>query len=115
MTLDQKGVYDVVACAHRTGVLDKLLSMQGEAIEAALEEEDITMWELLNAVEEVDDETIAKLDGLLGMIGGFIKFANNDELMMLLSYLLDDDLLKSMIVQRMKGSILQATSEPRAF
>jgi hypothetical protein len=114
MSLDQKEVYDVVACAHRTGALEKLLSVQGEAIEAALEEGKMTMWELLNAIEEVGEETIAKVDGLLGMIGGFMKFGNNDELMMLLSYLLDDNFLRGMIIQRMKDSILQAASEPRA-
>lgn len=114
MSLDQNEVFDVVTCAYRSGALDKLLSVQGEAIEAALEEGNLTMWELLNAVEEVDEETIAKIDGLLSMMGGFIKFGNNDELMMLLSYLLDDNFLKVMIVQRIKDSILQATSEPQA-
>jgi hypothetical protein len=114
MSLDQNEVFDVVACAYRTGVLDKLLSVQGEAIETALEEGGLTMWELLNAVEEIDEGTIAKLDGLLGMIGGFIKFGNNDELMMLLSYLLGDNFLRGMIVQKMKDSILQAAPEPRA-
>jgi hypothetical protein len=114
MSLDQKEIYDVVACAYRTGLLDKLLSFQGEVIEAALEEGKITMWELLNTVEEVDEETIAKMDGSLDMMRGFIKLGNNDELMMLLSYLLDDNFLRGMIMQRMKDSILQAASDQQA-
>ena len=38
MSLDQKALFEVVSCAHRNGVLEKLMVLLGEAIEEALEE-----------------------------------------------------------------------------
>lgn len=106
MSLDQKALFEVISCAHRNGVLEKLMVLLGEAIEEALEEGNLTTWELLHMVDEVEDASLAMADGLLGMVSGFIPLANNDKLMMLLSYLLEDPNVTSGAAQKVKQAIL---------
>ena len=106
MSLDQKALFEVVSCAHRNGVLEKLMVLLGEAMEEALEEGNLTTWELLQMLDDVEDASLAKADGLLGMVSNFIPLANNDNLMMLLSYLLEDPNLTTGMVQTVKEAIL---------
>ena len=106
MSLDQKALFEVVSCARRNGVLEKLMVLLGEAIEEALEEGDLTTWELLQMVDEAENASLAKADGLLGMVSGFIPLASNDNMMMFLSYLLEDPNLTTGMVQKVKEAIL---------
>ena len=106
MSLDQKALYEVVSCAHRNGVLEKMMVLLGEAMEEALEEGNLTTWELLQMLDDVEDASLAKADGLLGMVGHFIPLAANDNLMMLLSYLLEDPNLTTGMVKSVKEAIL---------
>jgi hypothetical protein len=106
MSLDQKALFEVVSCAHRNGVLQKIMVLLGEAIEEALQEGNLTTWELLHMLDDVEDASLAKADGLLGMVSGFVPLAANDNLMMLLSYLLEDPNLTTGMVQKVKEGIL---------
>ena len=113
MSLDQKAIFEVVSCAHRNGVLEKMMVLLGEAIEEALEEGNLTTYELLHMLDDMEDASLAKADGLLGMMGGFIPLAANDNLMMFLSYLLEDPNLTTGMAQQVKESILNhAVAEP---
>lgn len=106
MSLDQKALFEVVSCAHRNGALQKMMVLLGEAVEEALEEGNLTTWELLHMLDDMEDASLAKADGLLGMVGGFIPLAANDNLMMFLSYLLEDPNLTTGMVQKVKEAIL---------
>ncbi len=106
MSLDQKALFDAVACAHRNGVLQKTMVLLGEAIEEALEEGNLTTYELLHMLDDVEDATLAAADGVLGMVGGFIPLAASDNLMALLAYLLNDPNITSGMKQKVKEAIL---------
>jgi hypothetical protein len=106
MSLDQKALFDAVSCAHRNGALEKMMVLLGEAIEEALEEGNLTTYELLHMLDDVEDATLAKVDGLLGMVGGFIPLASSDTLMTLLAYLLGDPNVTSGMKQKVKEAIL---------
>ncbi len=106
MSLDQKALFEAVSCAHRNGVLEKLMVPLGQAIEEALEEGNLTTWELLQMLDDVEDASLAKADALLGMVSGFIPLANSDKLMVFLSYLLEDPNLTTGVVQKVKEAIL---------
>jgi hypothetical protein len=106
MSLDQKALFDVLSCAERNGVLEKLMVLLGQGIEEALEEGGLNTGDLLNMLDEAEDASLVKADGLLGMVGGFLPLANNDELMTFLSYLLEDPNVTTGMAQKVKEAIL---------
>ena len=106
MSLDQKALFDVLSCAQRNGVLEKLMVLLGQGIEEALEEGDLNTADLLNMLDETEDASLVRADGLLGMAGDFLPLANNDKLMMFLSYLLEDPNLATGMVLKVKDAIL---------
>ena len=64
MSLDEAALFELVVRAYRSGVLDKLVVLLGKTIEEALEEGNLTTWELLNMVDEADDASFAKANGV---------------------------------------------------
>ena len=102
MSLDQKALFELVSCAHRNGTLQKMMVLLGGAIEEALEEGNLTTYELLHMLDDMEDASLAKADGLLGMVGGFLPLAANDNLMMFLAYLLEDANLTTGMMQKVK-------------
>ena len=107
MPINPGEVYDVMECAYRHGVLDKFMAIQGDALEAVMEEGNLTMGDLLNRMDEAEEATVQKVDKLLDKLGPFIKYANNDKLMKLTSRLLDVPFVKKMMVANMKNTILK--------
>ena len=107
MPIDPGEVYDVMECAYRHGVLDKFMVIQGEALEAVMEETDLNMGDLLNRMDEAEEASVQKVDKLLDMLGPFIKYANNDKLMKFVSRLLDITFVKSMMMANVKNTILK--------
>jgi hypothetical protein len=105
--IDPGEVYDVMECAYRHGVLDKFMAIQGEALEAVMEEGNLNMGDLLNRMDEAEEATVQKVDRLLDKLGPFIKYANNDKMMKLTSRLLDVPFVKKMMVANMKNTILK--------
>ncbi len=107
VTLDPKEVFDVMQCAYRNGVLDKFMVIQGEALEAVMEQSGWNMGDLLNRMDETEEKTILKIDRLLDRLGSVVKYANNDRLMKLSSKLLDIGAVKKLMVANMKNTILK--------
>jgi hypothetical protein len=105
--IDPGEVYDVMECAYRHGVLDKSMVIQGEALEAVMQEADLNMGDLLNRMDEAEEATVQKVDKMLDRLGPFIKYANNDKLMKFVSRILDIPFVKRMMVQNMKKTILK--------
>jgi hypothetical protein len=117
MPLDPGRVYDAMECSYRHGVLDKLMAMQGEALEAVMEEADLNMGDLLNRLDEVGEESVTKLDRLLDRLRAFIRLANNDKLMELVSRVLDVRFVRRMMVKNMKIYVLEVVTgeSPRSL
>jgi len=107
VSLDPAEVYQVLQCAYRNGVLDKFMAIQGEALEAVMEEAGVNMGDLLNRMDEAKEETVQKIDRLLDRMGPLVKYANNDRLMRLVSRLLDIPPVKRLIVSNIKKTILK--------
>ena len=107
MPIDPGEVYDVMECAYRHGVLDKFTIIQGEALEAVMEEANLNMGDLLNRMDEAEEATVQKVDKMLDRLGPFIKYANNDTLMKFMSRILDIPFVKRKMVQNMKNTILK--------
>jgi hypothetical protein len=107
VSLDPKEVFDVMQCAYRNGVLDKFMVIQGEALDAVMEQSGWNMGDLLNRMDETEEKTIVKIDRLLDLAGPLVKFANNDTLMKLSSKMLDVGLVKKIMIANMKKMILK--------
>jgi hypothetical protein len=100
-------LYDVMECAFRHGVMTKFLAMQGDALEAVMQETDLDMGDLLNRMDETSDETVGKMDRMLEKTGFVLRYLNNDRIMRLVSRLLDRRLVKRMMLSITKRSILK--------
>jgi hypothetical protein len=107
VALNPSDVYDVLHCAYRNGVLEKFMAIQGEALEAVLQEGGYDMGDLLNRMDEAREETVTKIDRILERLGPFIKYASNDRLMRFSSRLLEMQAVKTFLVRRMKDGILK--------
>lgn len=107
MSLDPAHVFDTMQCAYRNGVLAKFTIIQGEALEAVIEQSGWNMGDLLNRLDEAEEKTVMRIDRLLDRIGPLLKYADNDTLMKLLSRLLDIGLVRKMVVAAMKSLILK--------
>lgn len=107
MAINPGEVYNAMECAYRNGVLEKFMAIQGEALEAVLQEGGYDMGDLLNRLDEAQEETVQKVDRLLDRLGSFIKYADNERLMKFASRLLDIPLLKRLMIRKMKNSILR--------
>jgi hypothetical protein len=107
VSLDPQEVFKVMQCAYRNGVLDKFMSIQGEALEEVMEVANVNMGDLLNRLDEADEKTVMKIDRLLDRAGPLFKHLASDRLMKIASSLLDIKFVKKMMVANMKNTILK--------
>ena len=106
MSLDQKALFDVIACAQRSTVLEKLVLALGQGIEEALEEGALNMADLLSMLDDMEETSLVEADKWLGMVGPLLPLASHDKLMMLLSHLLEDRNVTTGMAQKVKETIL---------
>jgi len=111
LALDPKEVFQVMQCAYRNGVLDKFMTIQGEALEQVMEEADVNMGDLLNRLDEAEEATVMKIDRLLDRVGPLMKYLNNDALMKISSRMLDLAFVRKMMIANMKNQILRTVSD----
>jgi hypothetical protein len=111
LALDPKEVFQVMQCAYRNGVLDKFMTIQGEALEQVMEEADVNMGDLLNRLDEAEEATVMKIDRLLDRVGPLMKYLNNDALMKIASRMLDLAFVRKMMIANMKNQILRTVSD----
>ncbi len=114
MPLDPQEVFKVMQCAYRNGVLDKFLVITGPALEGVIADTGMNLGDLLNRLDEAKEETVMKIDRLLDRLGPFIKYADNDRLMRLVSRLLDVAVVRNLVIKTMRAVMSRmATGEPR--
>lgn len=113
MAIDPQVVFRVMHCAYRNGVLDKIMSIQGRALELVMEETGADMGDLLNRLDEASEETVMKVDGFLDRAGPFLRCLHNDGLMRLVGRLLSVSSVRVFVARRMADSIKRTlTGEP---
>ena len=110
MPLDPTDVFKVMQCAYRHGVLDKFMVIQGQALEGVIAETGMNMGDLLNRLDEAEEATVNKIDGLLDKAGPFIKYLDSDGLMKLTSHLLDIALVRKLMVKNMQATMARAAT-----
>jgi hypothetical protein len=111
LSLDPAEVFRVMQCAYRNGVLDQFMAIQGEALEAVMEEAKVNMGDLLNRMDEASEETVMKIDRLLDRAGPLMKYLDSDRLMKFSSRLLGIAFVRRLMVANMKNSILKTLSD----
>jgi len=106
--LESGQVFNVMAVAYRHGVLDKLMSLFGEALEEVVAETGANIGDLVNKMDEAQEATIKKLDALLSRSGPLLKAAAGDRLMETVSRLLDSPLVRRVAVGLLKRNLVRA-------
>ncbi|MDY6795982.1 MAG: hypothetical protein SWK76_12025 [Actinomycetota bacterium] len=110
MSLDPVGVFKVIQCTYGHGVLDEFMVIQGQTLEGVIVETWINIGDLLNRLDEAEEATVKKIDGLLDMAGPFINHLDNDGLMKLSSRLLDIALVRKLMVKNLRATMAGATT-----
>jgi hypothetical protein len=101
-------VFNVMACAYRHDVIDKYMSITGEAIDAVMRDTELKIGDLVNRMDEAQEQTVMKLDGLLARSGPLLKLAANDRVMTTLSRILDLKTVRRMMVVVMRRVLTRA-------
>ncbi len=107
MAFDHKQVFDAMACAYRNGVMEKVMYMQGRAMEKALEESGLNLVDLLNRVDETSDETVSVFERVLEHSGPVMRIAGNDLVMRFAGWLLGVPGVQELIININKVVILK--------
>jgi hypothetical protein len=103
-------VFEVMASAYRHDVLDKYMSLSGDAIEGAVECTGLSIGDLVNKMDEADERTVMRIDALLARSGPVLRLAANDRLMAAVSRILDVGAVRRAMVAVMRRSIVKAVS-----
>ncbi len=112
MSFDPKLVFEVMACAYRNGVLDKIIFLQGQSLKLVMEETNLNLVDLMNRMDETTEETLFSFDRFLEKSDMLLRVANRDFPMKMVSRLLDFRFVKDLIINKTKGSIIKVmTSE----
>jgi len=102
MTADANALYGFLETAYRKGVLDKFLSIFGQALEGAMEDAGVTLEHLINNMDGANEETVKRLDSLLERSEPFLRLAGTDRSLNLLDRLVDISLGRQAAVSVLK-------------
>ena len=108
MPLKEGLVFNVMACAYRHDVIDKYMSITSEAIDAVMRDADLKIGDLVNRMDEAQERTVMKLDGLLARSGPLLKLAANDRVMAALSRILDFKTVRRTMVGVLRRVLVKA-------
>lgn len=108
MPLKEGLVFNVMACAYRHDVIDKYMSITGEAIDAVMRDTELKIGDLVNRMDEAQEQTVMKLDGLLARSGPLLKLAANDRVMAALSRILDFKTVRRTMVGVLRRVLVKA-------
>ena len=56
------GVYNFMAAAYRTGLLEKMARIQGEVIDEVMQEQGVSMSDLVNKIDSIQEETVMRFE-----------------------------------------------------
>ena len=110
MALKQGLVFEVTASAYRHGVIDKYLSLTGDAIDLVMSETCFMIGDLVNKMDEADERTVMRMDKMISFSGPMLRLAASDKLMGAVSRLLDFKVVQKITVAVMRKAMLKAVS-----
>lgn len=97
MPLEEGLVFDVMASAYRHGVLDKFMSITGDALDSAMLETGRRMGDLVNMLDEAAERTVMRANGLLSRAGLLLKLAASDPVMSVASRSLEVNAVRNAV------------------
>ena len=110
MALQPGLVFNVMACAYRHDVLDKYMSLTGDALEGVVDDTGLTVGDLVNKLDEAHERTVMRLDAVLARSGPMLRLAASDRLMAIVSRLLDMKTVRKVMVTVMRRSLVRIVS-----
>jgi len=97
LPLEEGLVFDVMASAYRHGVLDKFMSITGDALDSAILETGRRMGDLVNMLDEATERTVMRANGLLSHAGLLLKLAASDPVMSVASRSLEVNAVRNAV------------------
>ena len=110
MPLKEGLAFNVMACAYRHDVLDKYMAITGDAIDGVMRDTDLKIGDLVNKIDEAQEGTVMKIDGLLNRSGPMLKLAANDRVMAAISRMLDFKTVRRAMVSVMRRALVKAAT-----
>ena len=89
MALDPALVFEATEAAYRHGVLDQSLPVLSEALEKLIEQNGITMEDLLTKLDGAQQKTVDRVEKAMSHAGPLLKLAKQDWLMKITAKMLD--------------------------
>lgn len=114
MAFDPDDAFKFMRCMYRNGVLDRFSAIQGEAMAEVMAEAGLDMGDMSNSMDQASEQSIAKIDRMLGMMGPAFRYLANDRLMRLISRLLDVSIVRRQVLKNMKKSMSQSLTAETA-
>jgi hypothetical protein len=105
VSLNPELFYDVMACAYRNGVLQKVTVLGGEAAVEVMAEYDYDMDDFVNRVNEMEEWKLQLIDRLVSATGPLFKLATFDPLLKFASRTLDFSLVRKITLEITKITI----------
>jgi hypothetical protein len=107
MAFDPVLMYKFMEASYRLGVLDKIMTIEGQALDEVVTEKHLSMADFLEKMDEASEETVAKIDKVLNKSDFFLKIVSNKWMMRLTSKLLDFPFVKRLLINITKRYLLK--------
>ena len=114
MAFDPDDAFKFMRCMYRNGVLDRFSAIQGQAMAEVMAEAGLDMGDMSNSMDQASEQSIAKIDRMLGMMGPAFRYLANDRLMRLISKRLDVSIIRRQVLKNMKKSMSQSLTAETA-
>jgi len=110
MALKPGLVFEVMASAYRHDVLDKYMSLSGDALEGVMKDTGLQIGDLVNRLDETQERTVMRMDALLARSGTMLRLAANDRMMAMVSRLMDLKAVRRVMIAAMRRSLVMAVT-----
>jgi hypothetical protein len=107
MAFDPAVMYKFMETSYRLGVLDKILTIQGQALDEVVAEKNLSMADFLERMDEASERTVVKIDKMLDKSKLPLKIASNEWMMRLTSRILDYPSVKRLLINITKRYLLK--------
>jgi hypothetical protein len=87
LEVQQGQVFKIAEMAYRTGVVDKVLPLTGEAMKIAKVKTGFGLTEMMEALNEAEDKSVERLDAMLKFSGPLLTLLGQEFLMVPLMHL----------------------------
>ena len=103
----QDELFDFVYVVDRQGVLEKFLRICNTGLETAMEENNLSIWEIINMFDEVEEKTLSRGNQLILKSTKYLKWMRNRFLWKCVSRILDFPIIQRLIVKKVNKLITE--------